>query len=133
MKQHDTIDELLAAWTDAELRGDATAMAELVADDFTNVGPLGFTLSKADWLSRYERGIKYRDLRLDDVNTRQYGDVAVVIATQQADGTYQGNPTPSTLRVTLVAARDESGWRLVSAHMSFVAGTPGAPPIPGRG
>jgi uncharacterized protein (TIGR02246 family) len=133
MSQHDTVDELLAAWTDAELRGDATAMAELLADDFTAVGPLGFTLSKADWLARYERGMEYHDLKLDVMSTRQYGDVAVVITTQQAEGAFQGHPVPGALRVTLVAARDESGWRLVSAHMSFVAGTPGAPPIPGRG
>lgn len=134
MPWHDSVDGLLAAWTDAETNGDATAMADLLTDDFTAVGPLGFTLSKSDWLDRHgEGGLKYRDFRLADTTVREYGDAAVIIGTQHADGTFSGHPVPGTLRVTLVAARVGGGWRLSTAHMSFVAGTPGAPPIPGRG
>jgi uncharacterized protein (TIGR02246 family) len=130
---HDSIADLLSAWTDAEVRGDSADMAGLLTEDFAAVGPLGFTLSKTDWLARHEAGaLKYRDFRLDGVTVREYGDAAVVIATQQVDGTFQGHPVPGTLRVTLVAARTDGGWRLATAHMSFVAGTPGAPPIPGR-
>jgi uncharacterized protein (TIGR02246 family) len=134
MPNHDTVTDLLSAWTDAETRGDATAMAELLTDDFTAVGPLGFALSKADWLGRHDSGgLKYSDFHLDGVTVREYGDSAVVVATEQADGTFAGHPVPATLRATLVAVRTESGWRLAATHMSFVAGTPGAPPIPGRG
>ncbi|HEX4720863.1 MAG TPA: nuclear transport factor 2 family protein [Pseudonocardiaceae bacterium] len=133
MSHHDTVAELLAAWADAETRGDADQLAELLTDDFTAVGPLGFTLSKADWLGRHNGGLKYSDFHLDGVTVREYGDSAVVVATEQADGTFAGHPVPATLRATLVAVRTESGWRLAATHMSFVAGTPGAPPIPGRG
>jgi uncharacterized protein (TIGR02246 family) len=131
---HDTVTDLLTAWAAAETRGDATAMADLLTDDFTAVGPLGFTLSKTDWLARHNGGgLKYSDFHLDGVTVREHGDAAVVVATEQADGTFQGHPVPSTLRATLVATRNGNAWRLAAAHMSFVAGTPGAPPIPGRG
>lgn len=131
---HSTITDLLAAWTDAETRGDAAAIAPLLTDDFTAVGPLGFTLSKTDWLARHDSGgLKYGDFHLDGVTVREFGAAAVIVATEQSDGTFNGHPVPGTLRATIVAARDESGWQLAATHMSFVAGTPGAPPIPGRG
>jgi ketosteroid isomerase-like protein len=131
---HATITDLLAAWTDTETRGDAAGMAPLLTDDFTAVGPLGFTLSKTDWLARHESGgLKYRDFRLEGVTVREFGDTAVIVATEQADGTFNGHPVPGTLRATIVAARNGSGWQLTATHLSFVAGTPGAPPIPGRG
>jgi ketosteroid isomerase-like protein len=132
---HNTVADLLAAWADAETRGDGAALATMLTDDFGAVGPLGFTLSKADWLARHESGgLKYRDFHLADVNVREYGDAAIVIATEQADGTFQGHPVPTTLRATLVVTRtDDAGWLITATHMSFVAGTPGAPPIPGRG
>jgi ketosteroid isomerase-like protein len=133
--KHDTIADLLSAWTDAEIRGDATTLNDLLTDDFVAVGPLGFTLSKTDWLARHESGaLKYSDFKLDELTLRQLSDDVVVgTALQKADSTYQGHPTPGTLRVTLVLARGAYGWRLTTSHMSFVAGTPGAPPIPGRG
>ncbi|HEX9337550.1 MAG TPA: nuclear transport factor 2 family protein, partial [Pseudonocardiaceae bacterium] len=116
MSHHDTVAELLAAWAVAETDGDAKDMTELLTDDFTAVGPLGFTLSKADWLKRHEAGgLKYGDFHLDGVTVREYGDTAVVIATEQADGTFAGHPVPGTLRATLVAVRTEAGWRLAAA------------------
>jgi hypothetical protein len=35
------------------------------------------------------------------------------------------------VRGTLVLVKDAKGWRLAAIHMSFIAGTAGAPPIPG--
>jgi hypothetical protein len=58
-----------------------------------------------------------------------------VTARQDAVGTFQDNPTPQVLRNTLVlVADDDTGsddLKIAQIHMSFVAGTPGAPPIPG--
>ena len=90
---HATITDLLAAWTDAETRGAAAALAPLLTDDFIAVGPLGFTLSKTDWLARHDSGaLKYGDFRLDDVSVREFGAAAVIVATEQADGTFNGHP-----------------------------------------
>jgi hypothetical protein len=38
---------------------------------------------------------------------------------------------PQSLRNTFVLVADGDAWRLASLHMSFIAGTPGAPPVPG--
>jgi len=56
----------------------------------------------------------------------------VEIGHQTQRGTYQGNPVPPETRATMVLGVDEANWRMAGIHLSFIAGTPGAPPIPGR-
>ncbi|WP_232661632.1 nuclear transport factor 2 family protein [Pseudonocardia sp. TRM90224] len=127
------ITELLEAWAAAEVAGDPVAMGELVTDRFTAVGPLGFTLSKSDWVERHATGaLKYETFGVDETTTRFSGDTAVVIGRINAVGAFRGNPVPAAVRATAVIDRTDGAWRLDVVHMSFIAGTPGAPPIPGR-
>ena len=117
----------------AERQGDAGRLERQLDDDFVGVGPLGFVLSKQDWLSRFGHGLTYDDFSLEDPQVRRDGDTAIVVGTQNQSGSMQGNPLPfSSVRSTLVLRRRPDGWRLASVHMSFIAGTPGAPPVPGR-
>lgn len=75
----------------------------------------------ADWASAELDG----DVaRLDD-------QTVVVIGRQNQSGGHQGNPLPvDAVRLTLVLLRQRGEWRLAGAHMSFIAGTLGAPPMP---
>jgi ketosteroid isomerase-like protein len=130
----DQIASFLSAWTDAERSGDATALDRLLTDDFVGVGPLGFTLPKAAWLARHRPGeLTYETFQLDEVQTRVHGDTALITARQAAKGAYQGQPTPEAVRATLTLVSEPDGWHLAGIHMSFIAGSPGAPPIPGGG
>ena len=61
------VDELLAEWSAAERVGDAAALDKLLADDFVGVGPLGFTLSKREWLARHDGGLRYETFGLEEV------------------------------------------------------------------
>jgi ketosteroid isomerase-like protein len=126
------IDSFLASWTDAERDGDVATLDTLIADDFVGVGPLGFTLPKAAWLARHADGaLKYESFAVDEIDARPHGDVAVITARHTAAGSHNGHPIPTALRVTLVLVGDGGEPRLVALHLSFIAGTPGAPPIPG--
>ncbi|WP_433785053.1 nuclear transport factor 2 family protein [Actinomycetospora sp. CA-101289] len=129
----DPIHDLLDAWAAADVSGDVAAMDPLLADDFTAIGPLGFTLSRDDWLHRFENGLDYDSSSVEDRQVRVEGDTAIVTARLAADGTYRGHPVPEAVRATAVLSRATGTWRLVRVHMSFVAGTRGAPPIPGQG
>jgi ketosteroid isomerase-like protein len=126
------INEFLAQWTAAERAGDATTLDALLTDDFVGVGPLGFTLPKAAWLGRYQSGgLRHDRFELDEIQTRIHDHTAVVTARQNQHGTAQGHPIPQAARATLVLLTDHHGdWRLAGVHLSFIAGTPGAPPIP---
>jgi hypothetical protein len=130
--QHDSIAAFLSRWVAAERSGVPVALEGLLAGNFLAIGPLGFPLSKDEWLTRHATGdLRYDTFRLEEMRTREYGDVAVVTARQVAEGTYRGREVPPELRATLVLARQLGARRLAGIHYSFIAGTPGAPPLPG--
>ena len=115
------IDDVLTSWVDAELHGDATALDALLTDDFVGIGPVGFTLAKPAWLGRFEHGLHYDALRLDEVSTRLYGDTVVVVARQHAQGDHQGSPTPPDLRLSITIVRQGDEWRIAGIQHSFMA------------
>lgn len=128
-------EEFLTEWAAAEQAGDISALGRLLADEFTAVGPLGFILPKQAWLARHRSGdLAYEAFSLEEVQACPIGPGTVVVtARNNTRGSYQGHPIPAATRATLVLASNGSRWQLAAIHMSFIAGTPGAPPIPGPG
>ena len=70
---------------------------------------------------------------MNESDTRAHGDAALVTAQQTARGTAGGQPVPEAVRATMTLVAESGSWRLAGIHMSFIAGTPGAPPLPGPG
>jgi ketosteroid isomerase-like protein len=126
------VDSFLTGWAAAEQAGDTATLDTLLTQDFTAVGPLGFILPKQAWLARHRsRDLTYDSFSVDKVHTRVFGDTAVVTARNNTSGSYQGHPVPEAVRATLVLVTEAGGWQLAALHVSFIAGTHGAPPIPG--
>ena len=123
----------LTGWAAAERNGDVAIIGRRLTDDFVGVGPLGFLLSRQDWLDRHGPGrLKYDAFAVEELHIRVYGeDAAVVVCHQTQRGAYQGNPVPGDMRASIVLVADGQSWRLAGIHLSFIAGTPGAPPVPG--
>lgn len=123
------IEELLAAWAESERTGDATTLDHLLTDDFVGIGPVGFMLDKHSWLARFDGGLQYEQLDLDEVSTRRHGDAAIVIAHQHAIGSHAGNPTPPDTRVSFtVVPAEGAGLRIAGMHYSFIGPPLGAAP-----
>ena len=123
---------LLDAWAAAEVSSDPAGLEPLLAEDFTAVGPLGFVLDRDAFLARHGTGLDYSSFAVDERAVRQEGDTALVTARLSTVGSYRGTPVPEALRATVVLSRHAERWRMLRVHMSFVAGTAGAPPLPGR-
>jgi ketosteroid isomerase-like protein len=122
---HEPLHELDRRWTEAEIGGDATILDSLATDDFTLVGPAGFVLSKQQWLDRYRNGdLHTRALQFEAAATRVYGDTAVTVGRQVQQAEYRDHPVNGEFRVTRVAVREGSAWRLAGLHLSPIAGSP---------
>jgi len=127
----DSIDSFLGQWSAAEQAGDTGQLDALLTSDFASIGPLGFILPRQAWLARHRSGdLRYDSFGLTEVEARVYGHAAVVTARNNTRGSYQGHPIPQATRATLILVGDAGNWQLAAIHMSFIAGTPGAPPIP---
>jgi ketosteroid isomerase-like protein len=112
-------------WATAELRGDATALDRLLADDFIGIGPRGFMLTKEQWLARFRSGdIRYDSFTWDDVRVRVYGDAAVATGRQAQQGKYKDQDIAGQFRATLVFVRQGGRWVLAALQLSPIAGAP---------
>jgi len=116
---------LADAWAAAELRGDTAFLERTLTDDFIGIGPLGFMLTKLEWLARHQSGdLKYESLTLDEVTVRVYNEAAVLVERQVQNATYRGNRVDAELRTTLVFVRQEGEWQLASLHFSAIGQAP---------
>jgi ketosteroid isomerase-like protein len=129
MKQSDHEEDVLALLGElakAELAGD-TEFYERVADgDFVAIGPLGFVLTREQWLGRFRSGA-YKCSRYDlsDIKLLDKGAVAIVVAKADIEATFEGRPSPvPETRVLHVFQRSAEGWKLLSLQHSGIARPP---------
>jgi len=128
-EQSQQIERLAEDWAAAELRGDTAFLGRALADDFVGVGPRGFTLKKEQWLERHGSGkLRYESFGLDEVEVRPYGDSAVTICRQTAEGVYEDEngryDIHEQFRVTLVFVKQEGRWLLAGLQLSPILGRP---------
>lgn len=117
--------ELGREWAAAELRGDAEALARLLDETFVLVGPLGFVLNKQQFIgSRQSGDLRHQSFVWDDVQVRDYGDVAVAVGTQTQQTTYQGRDASGRFRVTQIAVHRADDWLFAGMHLSPIAQPP---------
>jgi len=116
---------LADAWANAELRGDTTFLESTLADDFIGIGPLGFMLTRQEWLARHQSGdLKYESFNLDEVKVRVYNDAAVLTGRQVQNAAYRGNSIQGQFRTTLVFVQQQGQWRLASLQLSTIGQAP---------
>ncbi|WP_157430851.1 nuclear transport factor 2 family protein [Actinomadura macra] len=105
-------------WADAERRMDGGDLARILDEDFRGVGPVGFVLTKEQWLGRYEGGLTVTGFDWRDVGVRVFGDTAVAIGTQVQEATFQGHASSGRFRVTQVLVQRDGAWRIAGLHLS---------------
>jgi ketosteroid isomerase-like protein len=119
------IGQLADTWATAELQGDTAFLEKLLAEDFVGVGPLGFLLSKQEWLARQRSGdMKYTVHTLGDVKVRGYEEAAIMIGRLTQEATYRGNPMNTHMRTTLVFVRKAGQWHLAGLHFCNIGQPP---------
>jgi ketosteroid isomerase-like protein len=118
--------ELVEGWAAAEQGNDAEALDGLLADDFVGVGPLGFVLSRDQWLARFGNGLENRSFAVEDAQVRDYGSAAIVVGVLAQETSFRGGDNSGRFRLTLVAVRPGDRWLLANAHIGMLQ--PAGPP-----
>jgi ketosteroid isomerase-like protein len=118
--------DLVRRWAEAEQRNDPGLLAEVLADAFHGVGPVGFVLSREQWLARFGNGLENRAFAVEDARVRDFGTAAVVIGVLAQETSFQGGDNSGRLRLTLVAVRPEDRWLVANVHIGLLqpAGAP---------
>ncbi len=123
------LNKLAEDWAAVELRGDPAFLGSALADDFVGVEPRGFMLTKEQWISRHEAGnLKYESFGLDEIEVRLYGDAAVTVCRQSAEGVYEDEngryDIHEQFRATLVFVKQRERWLLAGLQLSPILGRP---------
>ena len=111
----DTLRRLNDDYIAAVLARDARRFSELLADDFLCTLPNGSLIDRPAFLAELAQPRPIDGLKIEDVNIRLFGDVAIVHARTtftRPDG------TPGAGRYTDVWARRRGEWLAVAAQFT---------------
>jgi ketosteroid isomerase-like protein len=121
------LERALGAFNAAFLRADEQALDTLLADDYVHTnGGTGSVLDKARWLEyiRARRAelasgrLRVERYESSEVTIRWHDDAAVVSSQVVSNGSRDGKPFATRLRVTQVWVRSGGQWRRAAFHDS---------------
>ncbi|HKV56845.1 MAG TPA: nuclear transport factor 2 family protein [Ktedonobacteraceae bacterium] len=116
---------LANTWAAAELRGDVAFLEKTLADDLMGIGPLGFMLTRQEWIERHRSGdMKYDSFDLDEIRVRAYNEAAVLTGRQAQNAAYRGNSINAQFRITLVFVEQQGQWKLANLQLSTIGQPP---------
>lgn len=105
--------QLTREWLTAEENHDRTTLRRIIADDFQGTGPMGNTVSKEDVVPMEGSESGGLSINTSQLKARVFGDAAVVTAHG-----VQKSGEKRDLRFTVVFAKRDSRWQMVSVHLS---------------
>jgi ketosteroid isomerase-like protein len=116
--------DLVRRWAAAEQRNDAGQLDGLLAGDFVGVGPLGFVLTREQWLERFGNGLENRVFTVEDPQVHDHGSAAVVVGVDAQETSFRGGDNSGRFRLTLVAVRPADRWQVASVHIGPLQAAP---------
>jgi ketosteroid isomerase-like protein len=116
--------ELVRRWAAAEQQNDAGQLDGLLADDFVGVGPLGFVLTREQWLTRFANGLENRAFTVEDPQVHEHGSAAVVVGVDAQETSFRGGDNSGRFRLTLTAVRPADRWLVASVHLGPLQAAP---------
>lgn len=110
---------------DAERQADIATIEALLDPNFLLVGPLGFLLTRQQYLERYNSGdLRITSFEWNDPHIRLFGNMAVLVGTQIQQASYQGRDASGQFRFTLITVQTDDHWRIIGLHLSPIAEIP---------
>jgi len=118
--ERETFQTLLDQWAEAIVANDAGRIGSFAEPDWVIVGPEGGPGERARFLEVVESGeLTHSDMTFEVLESRVYGDVAIVLAHGTNHGAWRNEPFAADEWATDVFVRRAEGWRC-----AFTALTP---------
>lgn len=105
----------------ASLTGDPTVFERLYADNYTFVDPTGQLVTREQDINDLKSGkLKFESHDQSNVQTRVYGDTAVVTGVSAIKGTYAGDDISGRYRWTDTFVRQNGQWKIVASQVNRI-------------
>jgi ketosteroid isomerase-like protein len=115
------IKQLEEARNQAILRGDASALERMTADDYTFITLKGELRTKADIVKGFASGtFKYQSRSISDLKIRVYGEAAIVTGRSVQEGTENGKDYSGNYRFTRVYVKQNGVWKTVALQTTLI-------------
>ena len=118
------IDQLEQVWRDAIIHRNASAMENLLSDDYIAITANGTLQSKDQTLANLRTGaVHFNSIEFSDRTVRFYGTTALVTSRAEVSGGNADGDFSGSYRYTRVYVRDDHGaWKIVSFEASRISG-----------
>jgi ketosteroid isomerase-like protein len=115
------LEKLVELWHGALLRRDTEMLARICADDYIAVNPAGEVTTKAqDIEAARSEDLHLEAFHADEVEVREFGDVAVVTSRTSFKGKYFDVPIDGRFRNMFVFVRRARRWQAVAAQSTRI-------------
>jgi len=111
------------AWKQAVVKRDGAALQRLYADEYMSVDQEGMTWNKKQDIEIDTAGVsRLSTYKLEDLNVRFYGDVAVVTGRNTATGKVLDSAAKAQTRFTDVFVKRDGRWQCVHSQTTPIVG-----------
>jgi ketosteroid isomerase-like protein len=106
----------------AMLKGDASFLEKVYADDYTGIRGDGSVLTKAQEVELFKsNAFKYEALKVQDWKVRVYGNTAVTTSLSFSKNVRNGKPFSGDTRNTRVWVKQKGDWKCVAYQTTRVS------------
>lgn len=107
------------AYDDAQIKGDAAALRDLLADDYVLVNSRGQRQTKAQLIADYTKpGFKLEPFTVEEPVELVWSDGAVMGGVATLRGVDEGQSFEVRLRFSDIWAKRQGHWRVIYTHAS---------------
>lgn len=108
-------------WNEAQVNGDASALAAMVAEGFTNTEYDGEVSDRQKFLADIrDPQFKPSFMNIDNVKVNIFQNTAIVTGTYHTKGTYRGAPYDHVGRFTDTWINQNGAWICFASHTSLL-------------
>lgn len=108
-------------WNEAQVNGDSSALAAMVAEGFTNTEYDGEVSDRQKFLADIrDPQFKPSFMNIDNVKVNIFQNTAIVTGTYHTKGTYRGAPYDHVGRFTDTWINQNGAWICFASHTSLL-------------